>query len=249
MFERTVLVDKNLCFVLMPFRSKLDPVYKVIREVVVSGHSLLCVRSDDIYSTGIVIKEVWDNICMAQIVIADATGRNVNVFYEMGLAHALNKTLIIMAQSMKDIPFDLQHRRVLIYSPTKLQELSVKLSAIIGNVKWKPPQINQWISTNKIELRIGLDSPVGGVIVHQTPINANGRLVGLPGGDLAFRIQGFVITDQEYPQASAIVDSQGFWSIDQIHLGTRKHKLFFRIFDEAGRLYAESDTIEVIKES
>ena len=50
--------------------------------------------------------------------LADLTGKNANVFYEVGICHALDKPVLLMAQSMDDVPFDLRHRRVLIYEYT-----------------------------------------------------------------------------------------------------------------------------------
>jgi len=55
MFKRNKRINRNLCFVLMPFREKLEPVHRKIKEVVVLEHRLSCIRADNIYSTGIII--------------------------------------------------------------------------------------------------------------------------------------------------------------------------------------------------
>ncbi len=248
MFTRKTPTDKNLSFVLMPFVPELEPVYQRIREVTVLEQHLSCVRADDIDSTDIIIDEVWEKICQAQIIIADATGKNANVFYEMGLAHALGKDVIILAQSMDDIPFDLRHRRILIYSVNRLEEFSVKLSKLIKTIKSKPIQICEWINTDVKEIRVGLCSPTDSCKVHETPIEASGRVTGLPSGDLGYRIQGFVITNEEYQQDTCVIAKGGSWRLNAVHLGATEHKLFFRIFDEASRLIAESMTITVFKE-
>jgi hypothetical protein len=54
----------------------------------------------------------------ADFIIADLTGKNANVFYEVGICHALEKLVLLLAQSMDDVPFDLRHRRVLLYRYT-----------------------------------------------------------------------------------------------------------------------------------
>jgi len=205
MFKRNKRINRNLCFVLMPFKKNLEPVYKKIKEVVVLEHGLSCIRADDIYSTGIIIEEIWDKIQEAQVIIADATGRNPNVFYEIGLAHAIGKEVIIITQTMDDVPFDLRHRRVIIYDLGNLEEFGIKLSKTVDALKWKPIEIKHWIDTNSKSIKVGLSFPVDKITVHETPIAATGRIVGLPNNDLNFWIQGFVITDKEYQQGSSSV--------------------------------------------
>jgi hypothetical protein len=61
-----------------------------------------------------VIQTIVSLICQSGIIIADCSGRNANVFYEAGIAHMLGKDVILIAQSMADIPFDLQHLSILI---------------------------------------------------------------------------------------------------------------------------------------
>ncbi|MCA9886636.1 MAG: hypothetical protein KC708_26880, partial [Anaerolineae bacterium] len=57
-------------------------------------------------------------IVKSQLIIADCTNRNANVFYELGMAHTLNKSVIMLTQNMKDIPFDIRHLRVIEYKYT-----------------------------------------------------------------------------------------------------------------------------------
>lgn len=247
MFKHDQSVNRNLCFILMPFRDELEPVYKKIKEIIVIDQKLSCMRADDIYSAGIIIKEIWDSIQNAQIIIADATGKNPNVFYEMGLAHAIGKDIIITTQTMDDIPFDLRHRRIITYDLNCLEELGIKLSKTVEVLKWKPIEITQWITTDSKDIRIGLSSPTDKMTVHKTPVESLGRVVGLSSNDLHFWIQGFVITDREYEQGSSSIDNNGFWKINEIHLGATTHNLFFRIFDESGRVTAKSEKIIIYK--
>jgi nucleoside 2-deoxyribosyltransferase len=65
------------------------------------------------------ISDVWDAINHAQVLIADCTDRNPNVFYELGVAHTLGKPVIQIAQSKDDIPFDVRHMRTIIYDSTQ----------------------------------------------------------------------------------------------------------------------------------
>jgi hypothetical protein len=69
-------------------------------------------------------------------VICDCTGRNSNVFYEIGIAHTLGREVILITQSAADIPFDLRHLRYVLYSDTKagLLVLQTQLQARITDI-------------------------------------------------------------------------------------------------------------------
>ena len=62
--------------------------------------------------------QVWRGITEAKVLIAVLTNRNPNVFYELGLAHALKKPVVLVSSSEGDVPFDLQHIRVIYYDIT-----------------------------------------------------------------------------------------------------------------------------------
>lgn len=78
-----------------------------------------------------------------------------------------------------------------------------------------------------------------------------GQVIGLNNEQLNYHIQGFVRLPQiwlpDYQQGTSHIDKEGFWKIDQIYLGATMHKLYFKIFDEAGRAIAKSTKIKVIK--
>ena len=139
-------LNRKLCFVIMPFRTDLDPIHQTIREAVALNNGLTCERADDISSVGVVVDEVWERICEAQVVVAEATGRNANVFYEMGLAHAIGKPVVILAQSASDIRFHLQHRRVILYEPNRLDQLRTRLASTLEGLCWKIPEIKRWVT-------------------------------------------------------------------------------------------------------
>ena len=105
-------------FVLMPFSEELQPIYHDHVKKVATDLDLRISRADNFFGTGPVMKDVWSAIHAARVVIADCTGRNPNVFYEIGLAHAIGRRTILVSQSMDDIPFDLRHLRVIVYKYT-----------------------------------------------------------------------------------------------------------------------------------
>lgn len=67
------------------------------------------------FRTGKIINQIWSGIKAAKVLVAELTDRNPNVFYELGLAHALDKPVVLIASNEKDVPFDLQHIRVIYY--------------------------------------------------------------------------------------------------------------------------------------
>ena len=109
------------CFVMMPFSSPVGSYYSVIYEPAIQKAGLRPVRADaDIFGTGKIIDQIWRGINSAKVLVAELTQRNPNVFYELGLAHALDKPVVLVCSrtSEQDVPFDLQHIRVIYYDVT-----------------------------------------------------------------------------------------------------------------------------------
>jgi hypothetical protein len=122
---------ETTAFVVMPFGPEdLQIVYDDYIKPTIEGHcSLKCVRGDDMFGSDVIMNDILHAIANAEIVIADLTGQNANVFYEIGIAHATKRPVLLMAQSLDDVPFDLRHRRVLIYdySPHGCKRLEQRL--------------------------------------------------------------------------------------------------------------------------
>jgi hypothetical protein len=82
------------------------------------------------------LDRIYNQISKADVIIADMSGRNANVFYEVGYAHAIGKTNLLVTQKAEDIPFDLKHYPHIIYngSLTYLKaELAKKLKWHLDN--------------------------------------------------------------------------------------------------------------------
>src|SRR6266404_2438779 len=109
-------VDEKLCFVLMPFEQPFDSYYQKIIKPAASDAGLATLRSDEIYGRKAIMKDIWGRIWAARVVVADVTNRNANVNYELGLCDALGVPTIIIAGNIKDVPFDYQHRRCILYN-------------------------------------------------------------------------------------------------------------------------------------
>lgn len=108
--------SEDLVFVLMPFNSTWSESMwqEHVRPVVTGIESLTCVRANDLCGQD-VLHDICVSIAKAKIVIADLTGHNPNVFYELGIAHCRNKRVLLLIQEGNTIPFDLVRFRHIIY--------------------------------------------------------------------------------------------------------------------------------------
>ena len=75
-------------------------------------------RSDEVFGTRPIMDDIWEGITSAELVLADVTGRNPNVMYEVGIAHTYGTPVCLVTQDVNDIPFDLRHFRFIVYSYT-----------------------------------------------------------------------------------------------------------------------------------
>lgn len=108
---------KRRCFIVMPFGdSDLQIVYEdFVKPTLAENCDLECQRGDDVFGSNVIMDDILKSIRSADVILADLTRKNANVFYEVGICHALGKPVVLLAQSVDDVPFDLRHRRVLLY--------------------------------------------------------------------------------------------------------------------------------------
>jgi hypothetical protein len=110
-----------LCFVLMPFSREFKNQWDVALKAAISDAGLRPYRGDEeSLGTNIIMRDVTKSILESRIIVADLTGRNPNVMYELGLAHAAKKPVIMLIQTDSDVPFDVHHIRYLKYDPSDL---------------------------------------------------------------------------------------------------------------------------------
>jgi hypothetical protein len=109
-------INLKNCFVIMPFVPALLKVYTDLVKPTVEEWDIEINRADDFFTTGSIVNDVWTRIVQADFIIADLTGRNPNVFYELGIAHTLGKPVVLLTQRLEDVPFDIRHQRVIEYS-------------------------------------------------------------------------------------------------------------------------------------
>jgi len=117
--KKVVVTASDTCFVIMPFANPLGGYYSLIYEPAITKAGLTPVRADtDIFGTGKIIDQIWAGLNRAKVLVAELTGRNPNVLYELGLAHALHKPVVLVSSNEADVPFDVRHVRVIYYDVT-----------------------------------------------------------------------------------------------------------------------------------
>ena len=83
-------------------------------------------------------ESLWDSSDAADIIIADMSGKNPNVFYEVGYAHAKDKLCLLLTNDAADIPFDLKHKRHIVYGGS-IQRLREQLTT---ELRWAQGRID-----------------------------------------------------------------------------------------------------------
>ncbi|KAB5489516.1 hypothetical protein [Flagellimonas hadalis] len=107
--------ERPNCFIIMPFGGWFDKYFSDIYVPAIEKAGFEAKRADDLYRPGNIVNDIWNYTKNANVILADLTNKNPNVFYELGLAHAITKPAILITASMEDVPFDLRSLRVIVY--------------------------------------------------------------------------------------------------------------------------------------
>ena len=123
------------CFIIMPFVPELHYFYLYIKSYIENEHGIRCVRADEKILTLPILDKIVENIKKSDILIADCSGRNPNVFYELGMAHALNKKVILITKDpINEAPSDIRHLEFISYSLDRHIEFLSKLDNALNNI-------------------------------------------------------------------------------------------------------------------
>lgn len=172
------------CFVIMPFGNPKDdpqqarkleliysqwikPTVESIKCPGVVGARIECHRADKAKIPEEIITHIIENLVTSDFVIADLSGKNPNVFYELGVRHAVNNNTILIAEDLDDIPFDLRGLRTIVYQydPEHMLELRTSLEQAISELLSKPGQIDnpvrRFLYNREVEKLIKQPTPPG----------------------------------------------------------------------------------------
>ena len=108
-------IDSDLVFVLTPFHPRERGTFSAIVEAF-QPFPVKVLRGDEEGAEGDVLRHIVSMIVRARIIVANISSRNPNVMYELGIAHALGKPVIMISStSGEELPFDVKTQRVLFY--------------------------------------------------------------------------------------------------------------------------------------
>jgi hypothetical protein len=125
-------IPKPFVFVLMPFDPAFNDIYKFGIKGAAEEVGAYAERLDEQLYTEGMLERIFNQISKADVIVADMTGQNPNVFYEVGYAHALGKITILLTQDTMDIPFDFKHRPHIVYGKS-IEKLK---SDLIPRLQW-----------------------------------------------------------------------------------------------------------------
>jgi nucleoside 2-deoxyribosyltransferase len=141
---------KIFVFVLMPFDKAFEDIYRLGIKETATKLDMLAERVDEqIFQEGI-LERIYRQIELADFIVADMSGQNPNVFYEVGYAHARGKLCILMTKSASDIPFDLKHHRHIVYGSS----IAGLRQSLAEELAWAKNYITS-IKTSRIKVQPG----------------------------------------------------------------------------------------------
>jgi len=109
----SIEIDHNRAFLLAPINPRFEGQIKTIKKAC-DEIGIDCETADEEFISGPILSVIVKKMLSANLVIAVIDGRNPNVFYELGLAHAFGKTVVMISGGLENIPFDIQSQRMVI---------------------------------------------------------------------------------------------------------------------------------------
>jgi O-acetyl-ADP-ribose deacetylase (regulator of RNase III) len=133
------------CFVIMPFGEKkdidgklidFDKIYNFLIKKTVEGLGIKCVRCDEIAETGWIHSKMFEHIYESDVAVVDITSLNPNVFYELGVRHALVESVtVLLRRKGTTVPFNIQGFQVIDYDPEDIANVDETKKKIVDFIK------------------------------------------------------------------------------------------------------------------
>jgi hypothetical protein len=126
-------IDKKFVFILTPYNPRFESVYETIKKTCINV-GLQCARGDEEYFKSDFLTHILKQIAKANFIVANIDGRSPNVYYELGIAHAIDKKTILITRSLQELPADLKSKRIVLYEnrldlSSKLKDEIIKILA------------------------------------------------------------------------------------------------------------------------
>jgi hypothetical protein len=139
---RGFITDSNLFLCLAPISNQYDTIFEkhICKAIIEIDKNYRCIRADNIFDNMQTTEGIWSKINQARVVIADVSERSPDVFYEIGIAHAVGKKVIFITRTLEDIPIDIRQSGCIVYENTQIgmSALKEQLKSTIHAVLSRP---------------------------------------------------------------------------------------------------------------
>ncbi len=136
-FFRNPVARQHTGFILMPFKPEFEPVHQAVRAAIEdAGYKP---NDLDCFNPRSTMETILRGIAESEVIVADMTDRNANVFYEVGIAHTVKDNVVLLTQDTEEIPFNSRHISHISYSLDNLSELTKDLTKVLEELKPEPP--------------------------------------------------------------------------------------------------------------
>lgn len=150
------MADEKICFVIAPIgdetsdiRKRSDQIFRHLIEPITRSHGYKAVRADHLSKPGSITTQIVEQIMNTSLVVADLTGHNPNVLYELAIRHIMRKPVVQIIQSGEGLPFDVAAQRTISIDHRDLDSVEaakVEMSKQITAVEQDPTQVDSPIS-------------------------------------------------------------------------------------------------------
>jgi hypothetical protein len=188
------------CFFITPLgaddsdtRRRADELGSIIKEVL-DEHGLSIVRADNISEPGMVTRQIVHAIMRSRMVFADLTGANANVYYELGVAHTLNRPLVTMIDKARNLTFDAAHDRAVIIGDegtitlAQARQVRAQLQQFVSSViqgRYEPRNVVVEAGVTFAVDRLSINDPVLSIVneMHEDVVTIKSLVEGLGRND------------------------------------------------------------------
>lgn len=134
---------RRTCFVVSPIgrarsatRRRSDLVYNTVITRALGPLGYKVIRADHLPEPGIITHQIVSHVVNDDLVVADLTDHNPNVFYELALRHALRKPVIQLIKEGQPVPFDVSPSRVVYFDETRRDSLRRARNEVVKQARW-----------------------------------------------------------------------------------------------------------------
>ena len=173
---------KRRCFIIMSFKPEYDVIYQLGIKPAVEDNNLECIRLDEEYIPQNVPTKIIGEIIGSDVIIAEITEASPNVYYELGISHAIGNKTIIISQELTNLPFDIRNENTLGYKNSRdgikllYYELKGCISRLLSHPD-EPSNIVQIAGRDFFDLRGQIRENLHSLVNERTRLNAFNKYI------------------------------------------------------------------------